>query len=191
MGFKVRQETTVETLQAGEITIDKTGTSWTVERVSTVAAEPDEVTFVIAGIKYEKSEGKRFTLTKPFGSPITVVREKSTGISEATPDDVTETATVVEENEAAVAALKGAGAEILVQATVADADAVAAIAEGESVVLPPFASLTDLEQRTHVFVMHGSVAYDIMERVALTKLHERLHAAPPKAKAKPHTHEVA
>lgn len=78
-------------------------------------------------------------------------------------------------------------AEVVAEETAQESDARReAEATGEPVTLPTFAEMTDLEKRSHLYLLHGVYAADVKFRERLVELHDEAHASD--ADRVPHRH---
>lgn len=168
MGFKTRQEIFANELVPGVLTIDKTGKSWLVEQVNN---EGDQVTFEISDT--EPGVHKSFWIKKLAGEQVAVVRDQPAR---------------TEAEKAIVETFPEA--QKIVEITDTEQAAADAATEDAPVELPAFAELTDLEQRSHVYLLHGVYSTDITDRATLAKIHTDLHAGKKQVAARltPHTH---
>jgi hypothetical protein len=78
-----------------------------------------------------------------------------------------------QQHEAAVVAVEQEmpGAKIDTDSTAAEVDAAAKSTDDDPVVLPLFETMTPLEQRSHLFVLHGVFADDLDDAKTLCDLH--------------------
>lgn len=67
------------------------------------------------------------------------------------------------------------GAVVEVDVTAAEVDAARVATDDEPVEVPLFESMTDLEQRSHLYVLHGIFAQDVEDRIERMKLHVACH----------------
>jgi hypothetical protein len=84
------------------------------------------------------------------------------------------------------------GATVDIEATAAEVDA-AIVAEdtGIPVEILAFEDMTDLEKRSHLYVLHGVIAYDLQSRLELTNTHNGAHSGEVMSRTVPHTHLAA
>jgi hypothetical protein len=91
--------------------------------------------------------------------------------------------------EEAVAAVEEIGGTVEAEVTAAEVDAAAAATEDAPVTLPPFADMTPLEQRSHLYLLHGVYGHDLVSKAELGALHDEAHLTPPQSRYVPHSHE--
>lgn len=100
------------------------------------------------------------------------------------------------EHDAAVAAVEQGmpGARVEADSTAAEVDAAARATDDDPVILPLFESMTPLEQRSHLFVLHGVFADDLDDAKTLAETHfaATRDRAQPKLRSlyKPHEHSA-
>jgi hypothetical protein len=84
------------------------------------------------------------------------------------------------------------GATVDLEATAQEIDAAI---EAEDTGLPieilAFEDMTDLEKRSHLYVLHGIYATDLQSRAQLAVTHSEMHAGKVSARSVPHTHLAA
>lgn len=80
--------------------------------------------------------------------------------------------------------------EPLVEYTATEYDAANTATNDQPVRLPAFESMTPLEQRSHLYLLHGCFAHDAQSRDTLSTWHNELHSPDNKVKSKaiPHVH---
>lgn len=178
-----RVETTFADLRSDDLIVDKSGKEWEVS--IRTSPEGGLVLLVLGGLHH---------MTKVPTDPVTVSRvtppprwaedqhlpdlpesweEKpvaklgqevpmSTERAEALADDVK---IIEEELGGEVVAVESKAEEV-------------ARKSGDVVPLPLFADMTDLEQKSHLFLLHGTYVEDVESRAKRVELHDRLHADP-------------
>lgn len=105
-------------------------------------------------------------------------------------------ANIAANHAAAVAAVEQGmpGAAVEVDVTAAEVDAARKSTEDDPVVLPLFESMTDLEQRSHMFVLHGVFTDDVEDRPERQRLHVEAHkqtaAGKLRSRSTPHEHSA-
>lgn len=75
----------------------------------------------------------------------------------------------------AVAAVEEIGGTVEAEVTAAEVDAAAAATDDAPVSLPPFADMTPLEQRSHLYLLHGLYGSDVTGRAELIAIHDQAH----------------
>jgi hypothetical protein len=101
------------------------------------------------------------------------------------------------EHDAAVAAVEQGmpGATVDTDSTAAEVDAAAKATDDDPVVLPLFETMTPLEQRSHLFVLHGVFADDLDDAKTLSEMHFNVTRDRAQLKLrslyKPHEHSVS
>jgi hypothetical protein len=84
------------------------------------------------------------------------------------------------------------GATVDLEATAAEIDAaIEAEDTGLPVELIGFAEMTDLEKRSHLYVLHGIYATDLQSRAQLTETHDQAHEGRVTSRSVPHVHNEA
>jgi hypothetical protein len=79
------------------------------------------------------------------------------------------------------------GGEVVARESAAEHDArTEAETTGDPVILPPFEEMTDLEKRSHLYLLHGVYCGDVKFREKLDELHVEAHA--PERRGVPHEH---
>lgn len=185
MAEPIPVETTYADLREGEVIVDKSGNHWTAVGVAKGVAGAN-VAFALA------ADGvKQHYLSKPYNGPVTVLRAPSRDDDiarrEAEIDacQVAEghihdnvTGEVVTEADAERRFAETLGGEVLAEES-AEVEAQREAAEADSskpMALPPFSEFTDLEKRSHLFLVHGVYAHDVKSRKRLDELHDEDHA---------------
>jgi hypothetical protein len=192
MSFVTLVDTTYGDLKHGEVIRDKSGNSWVVHKPTTEGgsttfslAEPDTPTIP-----------KHVDLTKPADAEVRVSRKPSQAdeveAREREVDEATGTTPAPEEVptvEETVEVLKEeVGAEVIAEQTAAEKEVLdAAEVSDLPAELPRFSEFTDLEARSHLYLVHGIYAHDVKTKKALTALHDE-HHADEAAKFVPHVH---
>lgn len=113
-------------------------------------------------------------------------------------DTVEQQATILPDSHAtmaeAVAAVEEIGGTVEAEVTAAEVDAAAAATDDAPVSLPPFADMTPLEQRSHLYLLHGLYGSDVTGKAELIATHDQAHtqhdAGTLQSRYVPHTHEV-
>jgi hypothetical protein len=95
----------------------------------------------------------------------------------------------------AVAAVEEIGGTVEAEVTAAEVDAAAAATDDAPVSLPPFADMTPLEQRSHLYLLHGLYGSDVTGKAELIAIHDQAHAQHDagtlNSRHIPHVHEEA
>ena len=80
------------------------------------------------------------------------------------------------------------------EVTAVEVDAANAATEAKPIVLPSFEQMTDLEMRSHFYLLHGLYGDDIQPRIHLVAMHAKAHAdqlaGKLQSKFRPHVHSV-
>jgi hypothetical protein len=88
-----------------------------------------------------------------------------------------------------------AGAQVDADVTAAEVDAARQATDDDPVVLPLFETMTDLEQRSHMYVLHGVFTDDVEDRRERSAMHAAAHRDRAQNKLKgrhtPHVHSEA
>lgn len=163
------RDVTYADLRDGDIVEDKSGKRWLATGV-VVSANVAFKLGPIGGIPVH-------TLTKPLTDPVRVVRDEWVDDRPA-PDFATDP---VPDPEAAevVGVVQGAmpAAEVVAHESKPEELArTEAAAPGRPVPLPLFTDMTDLEQKSHLFLLHGAFAEDVEDRAKRATMHDDLHA---------------
>lgn len=173
MPFKVRTQ-----IPAGELTdtdtlIDKSGKAW---HVAHVVHGPGNAS-VSFELKDPASGLVKHKMTRPHDHPVTVLRHDTS--EPVTPDRGIENVKAI------------LSAEVVTEVTTEQQAEADRATETEPAVIPQFDSLTDLEQRSHLYLLHGIWADDLKPRATVAGLHAELHAGTAKVESKyvPHRHE--
>lgn len=174
------RSTTYGALKDGDVIVDKAGGKWLVDHVR---SEADGCTFWLAD---PTTKVRTHHVTKPRVERATVLRPATHAeeVAEAeadAPDLVTE-----EEALAAEEIVEALDAEVIAEETAEEHDARVAATGDSPVVLPTFEEMTDLEKRSHLYLVHGVYAEDVKFREALVELHVESHGA--ERIAFPHEH---
>jgi hypothetical protein len=77
----------------------------------------------------------------------------------------------------AVAAVAEIGGTVEAEVTAEEVDAAAAATDDAPLTIIPFAEMTPLEQRSHLYLLHGVYGSDVVSKVELGQLHDQAHAA--------------
>ena len=97
------------------------------------------------------------------------------------------------ESQGVVAELLGGTVEA--EVTAEDVDAAAAATDDAPVSLPPFADMTPLEQRSHLYLLHGLYGSDVTGKAELIAIHDQAHAQHDagtlQSRHVPHVHQEA
>jgi hypothetical protein len=182
-------ETTYADLRATDLVVDHGGKQWPTTELDTGEA----VTFWLLD---PASKIRMYYLTKLPGDTVTVARirlqaDEATELEQQFPSDVAAVGVTMVEAVAAAAEI----AEPAVEYTQREHDAAVEATEENPVSLPPFPDMTPLEQRSHLYLLHGVFAFDLKSRDELNDMHNeahRLHAAGElNAQHIPHTHKAA
>lgn len=192
MAFKrpsIPVEVTYADLIEGEVIVDKSGNEWLALDVRHYTDGKEWAEFWLADLV---TKVKAHLLTRPVGDAVTVKR---------TPDHAGEVAAAEAEVDAAQGgepaeepltldevkeALDG---EVIAEESAAEADArVEADAGGAAVELPGFHEMTEMEMRSHLYLLHGVYAEDVKARSALVEMHNDLHDATDLGRFIPHVH---
>jgi hypothetical protein len=74
--------------------------------------------------------------------------------------------------------------------TAAEVDAAASATDDAPITLPAFSTMTPLEARSHLYLLHGTYSHDMQSRDTLSKWHSELHSPENTVKSKtvPHVH---
>jgi hypothetical protein len=201
---KPRQDvdTTYADLRPSDLVIDKSGQAWPIADLAESDASPSNTFWLLDPV----TKVKMHFMSKNIFDPVKVSRlhtqadeaakleaefPAATNFSEM-PDEVfNEVAhdmTGVELHEA-VAAVEEIGGTVEAEVTAQDVDAAAAATEDSPLTLPPFADMTPLEQRSHLYLLHGVYGHDLVSKAELGALHDEAHATPPQSRFVPHSHE--
>lgn len=94
----------------------------------------------------------------------------------------------------AIAAVEEIGGTVEAEVTAAEVDAAAAATDDAPLTIIPFADMTPLEARSHLYLLHGVYGHDLQSRAELAALHDQAHAATAagtlNSRHVPHVHEV-
>lgn len=78
--------------------------------------------------------------------------------------------------EEAVAAVEDIGGTVEAEVTAAEVDAAAAATDDSPLTLPPFDTMTPLEQRSHLYLLHGVYGSDVTGKAELSAIHGQAQA---------------
>lgn len=190
MSFVTLVDTTYGDLKHGEVIRDKSGNSWVVHKPTTAdgsttfsLADPDTATIP-----------KHVGLVKPADAEVRVSRAPSQveevearerEVDEATG---TEPEVVPTPEESVAAVTEELGGEVVAEQTATEREALDAAEVGNvPAELPRFSEFSDLEARSHLYLVHGIYAHDVKTKKAMTALHDE-HHADAGAKFVPHVH---
>lgn len=178
------RSTSYGALQSGDVIVDKSGNEWLV--LDHASTEVDEVAFWLAD---PATKVRAHYLTKRRAERATVLRP-ATHAAKLDVDDGDHTdrrlAEEIAENEAVAVIEEQLGGEVIAEETAAEADARTAATDESPVVLPTFDEMTDLEKRSHLYLLHGVYAADVKFREKLVELHDEAHGID--RLGVPHTH---
>jgi hypothetical protein len=187
---KEPRSTTYGDLKSGDVIVDKSGNEWTVldhahTEVETVAFWLADPATKVRAHYLTKSRVERATVLRPATH---VEKVEAAEAEMPTPADVLQGAAVEHLSrplpvEEVVEAL---GAEVVAEETAAEHDAKVEATEEEPLTLPPFSEFTDLEMRSHLYLVHGVYAADVKFREKLAELHAEAHGVD--RLGFPHTH---
>jgi hypothetical protein len=196
-------ETTYADLRPSDLVIDKTGQAWPLDPTD-IAGDAERVGFWLCD---PASKVRMHYLTKPLADAVKVSRlptqsdeaakleadfPKSSTLDGGEGSDVENVyANAFMTLEEAVAAVEEIGGTVEAEVTAEDVDAAAAATEDSPLTLPAFATMTPLEQRSHLYLLHGVYGHDLVSKAELGALHDEAHATPPQSRYVPHSHEVA
>ena len=194
-------DTTYADLRPTDLVIDKSGQAWPLDDLATNGdVEVFGVTFWLCD---PVTNVKMHHLTKPGSDSVKVSRLPTQADEAAKLEADFNTAAElskagVEEADMATAV---AGVEALLGGTVEaevtaeEVDAAAAATDDAPVSLPPFADMTPLEQRSHLYLLHGLFGSDVTGKAELAAIHDQAHAQHDAGTLKnrhvPHVHEEA
>jgi hypothetical protein len=179
-------EVTYADLVDGDHLVDKSGNEWLVAEVAFTVTEAefwlcDTVTKV-----------KAHRIVKPLEDAVTVkrtpdhageVKAAEAEVDEAQGGEPAEEPLTLDEVKEAL------GAEVIAEESAAEADARnEADAGGSAVELPGFHEFTEMEMRSHLYLLHGVYAEDVKARQALVEMHNDLHESTDLGRFIPHTH---
>lgn len=93
----------------------------------------------------------------------------------------------------AVAAVEEIGGTVEAEVTAAEVDAAAAATDDAPLTIIPFADMTPLEARSHLYLLHGCYSHDMQSRDTLSTWHNELHSPENTVKSKtvPHAHAAS
>lgn len=176
------RSTSYGALQSGDVIVDKSGNEWLV--LDHASTEVDEVAFWLADPATKvrahyltKRRAERATVLRPATHAEELAEREAEMLApteEATPE---ETVAVVEEQ---------LGGEVIAEEMAAEHDARVVATDESPVVLPTFDEMTDLEKRSHLYLLHGVYAADVKFREKLVELHDEAHGID--RLGVPHTH---
>jgi hypothetical protein len=180
--------TTYGDLKDGETILDKSGNEWRFIEPTPHAEWPDMVTFWLG------TDGVRqHNMMTPVDAEVTVLRVPShveevaareAEFDAAYRDEVRVPEGPMSPEEVAEMQL---GGEVVARESAAEHDArTAAETTGDPVILPRFSDMTDLEQRSHLYLLHGVYCGDVKFREKLYDLHIEAHG--PDRRGVPHKH---
>lgn len=193
------QQIPVSDLRETDILLDKSGNQWRVfEPKQAEGTGFSTWTFwlgePVLGIK-------QHLMSKPAGEKVTVLRQPDANAIQEKAVEAgeqhlpePEVEPTPEQAEQAVAEVLG-GQKLAETTPEQEAAATRAAVTGEPVALPTFASMTPLEARTHLYLLHGIYGHDVPTMAELTTLHDDAHEAWAKgtviARYIAHTHGAA
>lgn len=195
-------DTTYGDLKHGETILDKSGNSWVVHTPTLYGME---VAFSLADAD-TPSIPKHVGMTKPADAEVRVMRAPSQADEvEVREREVDEARGMVPEFEvdehgkrvpageptveqAVETIMETLGeAEVVAEQSADEHDALAVATESAPTELPRFSEFSDLEARSHLYLVHGIYAHDVKTKKAMTALHDE-HHADQGAKFVPHIH---
>lgn len=169
------RSTSYGALVGGDVIVDKSGNEWLVIEPN---RDGDTMTLWLAD---PATKVKAHHVTKSAVAVAKVMRPKTHAekVAEAeTEVDAAEAETPTEEptpEETVAAVEEGLDAEVVAEETAAEHDARVTATEESPVVLPTFEEMTDLEKRSHLYLVHGVYAADVKFREKLVELHDEAH----------------
>jgi hypothetical protein len=191
MTFVTLVDTTYGDLKHGESIKDKSGNYWCVLHPETVDGV---VTFSLADGD-TPTIPKHIGLSKPVDAEVRVTRAPSQveevearerEVDEAQEQAAPEQPTTGDEAKAVVEEVLDG--EVIAEESAEEREARdRADASGVPAELPRFSEFTELEMRSHLYLVHGIYAEDVKTRKAMTALHDE-HHADDAAKMTPHLH---
>ena len=190
--FKQRVETTYADLRPDDLVVDKTGKAWP------IAAPEESNNYVTFFLCDPVSKVPTHPMRKLAIDPVTVSRvpshaDKAQQLEAEWPSQIDAVDVELAEAVANVATI--VEPEPLVEYTATEYDAANTATDEQPVSLPAFDSMTPLEQRSHLYLLHGVFSFDLKSREELADMHSGAHlshdAGSLKSRYIPHVHEVA
>jgi hypothetical protein len=193
-------ETTYADLRPDDLVVDKTGKAWPIaEKV--YSHRSDLTAFWLCD---PVSKVKQHLMNKEGGAAVMVSRIPShadeaakleaeilAGVTEA----VTNPENLISMDEALANVATIVEPEPLVEYTATEYDAANTATDDQPVRLPAFESMTPLEQRSHLYLLHGVFSFDLKSREELAAMHAEAHNARAagvlNSRHIPHVHEAA
>lgn len=192
---RTKRTVTFADLRDGDQLVDKNGVIWDVSRVF---PDPKVISYVVT---HPVDSAKVFKIIKVPTDPATIIRDwdyaatfvdGDGSVSHGT-DARAKIAEATTQHDAAVeAAQKGLGASVVTEVTAEEQKAADDATEAAPKIDKAFEDMTDLEQRSHGFAVHGIWPKDSMTRKQRIAEHADWHAgripADLRSKLKPHVH---
>jgi hypothetical protein len=193
-----RVETTYADLRESDLVVDKTGRAWP---ILLRTGQTGTVEFWLCD---GPSRVRQHLMTKSPADTVTVSRilshadeaakleaEILAGVTEA----VTNPENLISMDEALANVATIVEPEPLVEYTATEYDAANTATDDQPVRLPAFESMTPLEQRSHLYLLHGVFSFDLKSREELAAMHAEAHNARAagvlNSRHIPHVHEAA
>jgi hypothetical protein len=222
--FRQRIDTTYADLRPSDLVIDKSGQAWPIDDMVSIPGDSvnfwllDPVTGVrmhfmtrlaeqsvkVSRLPTQADEASK--LEAGFDAVEAVVNgDNFESMAAALRETVTmeESVAAVEENvyanavvslAEAVAAVEEIGGTVEAEVTAAEVDAAGAATDDAPLTISPFADMTPLEARSHLYLLHGVYGHDLQGKAELAALHDQAHAATAagtlNSRHVPHSHEV-
>lgn len=167
------RDVTYADLRDGDIVEDKSGKRWLASGPGEGIHAPEgSIAFMLGPI----GGVPLHLLTKPLTDPVRVVRDEWVDDRPA-PDFATDPVPDPEAAEAVAVVTDAMPAEVVAHESKPEESArTEAAASGRPVPLPLFTDMTDLEQKSHLFLLHGAFAEDVEDRAKRATMHDDLHA---------------
>jgi hypothetical protein len=197
-------DTTYADLRPTDLVIDKSGQAWPIDGLLPLSPDPVKPVAFTFWLLDPVTKVKAHLMQKPAGDPVKVSR-LPTQADEAskleaefplvTPSDdyYVDAENPVATMAEAVAAVEEIGGTVEAEVSAAEVDAAAATTDDAPLTLPAFSTMTPLEARSHLYLLHGVMAHDVQSRDTLSTWHNELHSAENTVKSKtvPHVHAAS
>ena len=211
LGPRQTIDTTYADLRPSDLVIDKSGQAWPIQ---IIAVNPPEIGRTASfWLKDPVTKVSLHLMTKDTHDAVKVSRlptqadEASKLEAEFLEASAARSDVVVAEALAAstadsfptmadaVAAVEEIGGTVEAEVTAAEVDAAAAATDDAPLTIIPFADMTPLEARSHLYLLHGVYGHDLQSKAELAALHDQAHAATAagtlNSRHVPHVHQEA
>jgi hypothetical protein len=185
-----KTQTTYADLRPDDQIEDKAGNLWRIADLSIPDfGTANSVTFWLANLATGIAT---FSMVKEPSDPVTVHRLQKHADQVAKLEAEFPSTETVTPDEAEAELTETLGATVDLEATAAEIDAaIEAEDTGLPVELIDFAEMTDIEKRSHLYVLHGIYATDLQSRAQLDASHDLAHEGAVTSRSVPHVHKAA